>query len=128
MQMTYFSNRSLVAFIAIGMATAGEANQIFRLLNMTGSGIDGEIEFKDNDGKPSGKRIYIHLDLDRSNERHFDGWRSQPVEVYHVICQKDEATGVPVIRWMNATRQIVPDGQKLDMEAVWRVRDEFFRS
>jgi len=47
MQMTYFSNRSLVAFIAIGMATAGEANQIFRLLNMPGSGIDGEIEFKD---------------------------------------------------------------------------------
>lgn len=41
------------------------------------------------------------------------------------------------IRWMNVTRylknrsdkrsrQIVFGGQKLDMEAVWNVRDEFF--
>jgi hypothetical protein len=120
MQMTYFSNRSLVAFIAIGMATAGEANQIFRLLNMPGTGIDGEIEFKDNDGKPSGKRIYIYFGL---------AARISTTSMRTSISSSARRTrrpGVPVIRWMKATRQIVSDGQKLDMEAVWRVRDEFF--
>ena len=39
----------------------GEANQIFRPVTMFDYGIDGEVEFKDNDGKASGKRIYIQL-------------------------------------------------------------------
>ena len=39
------------------MAIAGEANQIFRPVTMFDHGIDGEVEFKDNDGKDSGKRI-----------------------------------------------------------------------
>ena len=45
--------------------------------------------------------------------------------------------GGQVIRWMNVTRylkarkdkksrQIIFDGEKLDMEAVWKVRDGFF--
>lgn len=136
------------------MAIAGEANQIFRPTTMFDQGIDGEVEFKDNDGKPSGKRIYIQLKsgnsyirtckgdgreiFDVSNERHLEHWLSQPVDVYLVIRQTDEATSGQVIRWMNVTRylkarkdkksrQIVFDGQKLDMEAVWRVRDESFR-
>ena len=32
------------------MAIAGEANQIFRPTSMFDHGIDGEVEFKDNDG------------------------------------------------------------------------------
>ncbi len=137
------------------MAIAGEANQIFRELTKFDYGIDGEVEFKDNDGKASGKRIYIQLKsgnsyvrtrksdgreiFDVSNERHLDYWVNQPVDVYLVIRQTDEASGVQVIRWMNITRylkarkdkrsrQIIFDGQKLDMEAIWRVRDEFFRT
>jgi WD40 repeat protein len=137
------------------MATAGEANQIFRLVPKSDDGIDGEIEFKDNDGKLSGKRIYIQLKsgdyyarstrsdgrevFDVLKERHLDYWVSHPVDVYLVIRQTDEATGGQTIRWMNVTRylktrkdkksrQIVFEGQKLDMEAVWRVRDEFFRT
>ena len=43
------------------MAIVGEANQIFRSLSMFDHGIVGEVEFKDNDGKASGKRIYIQL-------------------------------------------------------------------
>ena len=136
------------------MAIAGEANQIFRPVTMFDHGIDGEVEFKDNDGKASGKRIYIQLKsgnsylrtrkgdgreiFDVSNERHLEYWVSQPVDVYLVIRQTDEATGGQAIRWMNVTRylkarkdkrsrQIIFDGHKLDMEAVWKVRDEFFR-
>jgi hypothetical protein len=57
--------------------------------------------------------------------------------VYLVIRQNDELTGTQVIRWMNVTRylknrhdrtsrQIIFEGEKLDMEAVWKARDEFF--
>ena len=123
------------------MAIAGEANQIFRPVTMFDHGIDGEVEFKDDDGKASGKRIYIQLKsgnsylrtrkgdgsevFDVKDERHLTYWVSQPVDVYLVI------------RWMNVTRhlkarkdkksrQIIFTGEKLDMEAVWKVRDEFF--
>lgn len=135
------------------MAITGEANQIFRELAKFDYGIDGEVEFKDNDGRASGKKIYIQLKsgnsylrtrkrdgrevFDVSNERHLEYWTSQPVDVYLVIRQTDEMTGVPTIRWMNVThylnnrtdkksRQIIFQGEKLDMEAVWKVRDRCF--
>lgn len=135
------------------MAIAGEANQIFRPVTMFDYGIDGEVEFKDDDGKASGRKIYVQLKsgnsylrtrkgdgneiFDVSNERHLDYWISQPVDVYLVIRQKDEMSGDEAIRWMNVTRhlksrkdknsrQIVFAGEKLDMEAVWKVRDGFF--
>jgi WD40 repeat protein/RNase P subunit RPR2 len=135
------------------MAIAGEANQIFRPVTMFDYGIDGEVEFKDNDGKASGKRIYVQLKsgnsylrtrkgdgsevFDVSNDRHLEYWISQPVDVYLVIRQTDEFSGQQVIRWMNVTRyleartdkksrQIVFAGEKLDMAAVWKVRDGFF--
>jgi hypothetical protein len=135
------------------MAITGEANQIFRPVTMFDHGIDGEVEFKDNDGKASGKRIYIQLKsgnsylrtrkgdgnevFDVANNRHLEYWINQPVDVYLIIRQTDELSGQQVIRWMNVTRylkaradktsrQIIFDGEKLDMEAVWKVRDKFF--
>ena len=135
------------------MAIAGEANQIFRPVTMFDHGIDGEVEFKDNDGKASGKRIYIQLKsgnsylrtrkkdglevFDVSNDRHLDYWTSQPVDVYLVVRQTDELGGQQSIRWMNvseylnartdkSSRQIIFEGEKLDMEALYRVRDRFF--
>jgi WD40 repeat protein len=129
-------------------AICGEANQIFRELTKFDYGIDGEVEFKDNTGKPSGKKIYVQLKsggsylrqrkrdgkeiFDVKNERHLDYWVSQPVDVYLVVRDEEEA-----IRWMNLTRylngrkdktnrQIVFEGERLDFEAVWRVRDGFF--
>lgn len=135
------------------MATCGEANQIFRELNKFDYGIDGEVEFKDNDGRASGKKIYVQLKsgnsylrnrksdgseiFDVKTDRHLDYWINQPVDVYLVIRQTDEITGAQTIRWMNITRylkdrsdktsrQISFTGEKLDMEAVWRVRDQFF--
>ena len=64
--------------------------------------------------------------------RLLDYWVSQPVDVYLVIRDEQET-----IRWMNLTRylkerqdklsgQIIFQGEKLDFEAVWRVRDAFF--
>ncbi|MBN1342580.1 MAG: TIR domain-containing protein [Phycisphaerae bacterium] len=134
-------------------AITGEANQIFRELTKFDYGIDGEVEFKDDDGEPSGKKIYLQLKsgnsylrtrkadgtevFDVRNDRHLKYWVSQPVDVYLVIRQTDETTGAQTIRWMNVTRylrarkdkksrQIIFQGEELDMKAVWNVRDEFF--
>lgn len=135
------------------MAIAGEANQIFRELSKFDYGIDGEVEFKDRDGKASGKKIYVQLKsgnsylrtrrrdgsevFDVKDERHLTYWINQPVDVYLVIRQQDEMRGEETIRWMNVTRylkerqdkrsrQIVFTGEKLDRNAVWRVWDGFF--
>jgi WD40 repeat protein/RNase P subunit RPR2 len=134
------------------MAITGEANQIFRPTAMFDYGIDGEVEFKDDNGKASGNKIYIQLKsgnsylrtrkrdgseiFDVKKDDHLTYWISQPVDVYLVIRQTDEI-GASTIRWMNVTRylkqrkdkdnrQIVFKGEKLDMEAVWKVRDQFF--
>ncbi|MBC7966463.1 MAG: DUF4365 domain-containing protein, partial [Fuerstia sp.] len=77
--------------------------------------------------------------FDVKNERHLEYWISQPVDVYLVIRQQDEMSGDGTIRWMNVTRylndrrdkksrQIIFDGEKLEMEAVYKVRDGFFPS
>ncbi len=135
------------------MAVCGEANQIFRPVAMFDHGIDGEVEFKNNDGKASGKRIYVQLKsgnsylrtrqrdgneiFDVKDPRHLDYWISQPVDVYLVIRQKDERSGEETIRWMNVTRylknrkdktsrQIIFEGERLDMQAVWKLRDRFY--
>jgi hypothetical protein len=135
------------------MAIAGEANQIVRPVTVFDHGIDGEVEFTDNDGKASGKRFDIQRQSGNSclrtrkgdggeffnltNERHLECWISQLVDVYLVSRQTDEVSGQQVIRWMNVTRylkarkdkmsrQIIFAGEKLEMEAVWKVRDEFF--
>jgi hypothetical protein len=135
------------------MAVCGEANQVFRPVTMFDYGIDGEVEFRGDDGQPSGKKIYVQLKsgnsylrtrqldghevFDVRNRRHLEYWVNQPVDVYLVIRQTAERTGEAHIRWMNVTRylkerhdkrgrQIVFEGESLTMEAIWRKRDEFF--
>lgn len=135
------------------MAICGEANQVYRPVSMFDYGIDGEVEFRDDSGQPSGRKIYVQLKsgnsylrtrrsdsveiFDVKNERHLDYWLSQPVDVFLVIRQTDERTVEESIRWMNVTsylrnwkdkqsRQIVFDGELLTMKAVWSLRDNYF--
>lgn len=135
------------------LAICGEANQIFRPNTFWDHGIDGEVEFKDNDGRPSGRKIYVQLKsgnsylrtrrsdgrevFDVKNDRHLEYWVGQPVHVFLVIRQTDEQAGEQTIRWMNVTRyltdrkdktsrRIVFEGEPLTMEAVWKLRDEYF--
>lgn len=94
------------------MAVCGEANQIFRIIRPTPEfdyGIDGEVEFKDDDGNASGKKLYVQLKsgnsylrtrtsdgtevFDVKHDRHREYWVSQPVDVYLVIRQTDERGG-----------------------------------
>ena len=62
-------------------AITGEANQIFRELTKFDYGIDGEIEFKDNDGRPSGKKIYVQL---KSGNSYLRTRKSDGREVFDV--------------------------------------------
>jgi WD40 repeat protein len=116
-------------------AITGEANQIFRMRTQFDDGIEGEIEFKDDKGRPSGRKIYVHFG---SGGREVfdvqDEWTRQSADVYLVIRQADDKTGNQTIRWMNVTRalrahrspRIIFEGDDLTMESVWRLRDEFF--
>lgn len=134
------------------MSICGEANQLFHPVTMFYHGIDGEVEFKNNDGQASGKKIYVQLlksgntylsprdgsdVFDVQDPHHLDYWSSQPVDVYLVIRQTDDLHSGDTIRWMNLTRylqeredktsrQIVFTGEALDAPAIWRARDAFF--
>ncbi len=127
------------------MAICGEANQIFRPVTMFDQGIDGEVEFKKDDGKATGEKIYVQLKsgdsflrfrqrdqqliFDVKKPRHLEYWASQTADVYLVI-----RDGEGTIRWMNLTaylktrkdkksRQIVFTGEKLDAAAVLKARE-----
>jgi len=128
------------------MAICGEANQIFRPTTFFDFGIDGEVEFKGNDGNASGKKIYVQLKsgdsflrrrrrdnrviFDIQNERHIEYWQQQPCDVYLVI-----RTSEGEIQWMNLTsylkslpnkqsRQIEFTGERLNAFTLMRMRDK----
>ncbi|HEX8998362.1 MAG TPA: DUF4365 domain-containing protein, partial [Blastocatellia bacterium] len=124
-------------------AIAGEAGQIFRPTPNSDWGIDGEIEFKNNKGEASGRRVYLQLKSGDSylearkdgrevfkikKPRHAEYWTAQEYPVMLVIRTSDGQ-----IRWMNVTeylkkqgkvaRQIVFDGEPFTAASLWRMRD-----
>ena len=107
--------------------------------------LGAEIEFRDNEGRGSGKRIYLQLKAGDSHLRRRERdekeifqvkkewwgktWQSQPGDVYLVIRTSDA-----VIRWMNVTeclrkqgkktvKQIVFEGEPFTVLNLLRVRD-----
>ncbi len=126
---------------------AGEAGQIFRPIPNSDWGIDGEIEFKNDKGEASGKRVYLQLKSGDSylynrqrdeteiftikNPRHAEYWQSHEYPVMLVIRTSDGE-----IRWMNVTdylkkhgkqtKQIVFEGEPFTALNVSRLRDRLF--
>ena len=104
-------------------AIAGEAGQIFRQISNSDWGIDGEIEFKNDQGEASGKRVYLQLksgDLylyKRKRDgkeifakpRHAEYWHpdSQNYPVMLVIRTSDQQ-----IRWMNVSDYLAKHGKR----------------
>ncbi|MFN6483136.1 TIR domain-containing protein [Nostoc sp. DedQUE02] len=102
-------------------AIAGEAGQIFRQISNSDCGIDGEIEFKNDQGEASGKRVYLHFKSGDSylSKRKRDGkeifpkpphakyWHpdSQNYPVMLVIRTSDQQ-----IRWMNVSDYLAKHG------------------
>ncbi len=99
-------------------AIAGEAGQIFRPTPNSDWGIDGEIEFKDYNGRASGARVYLQLKSGNSylyqrqkdgsevfrikNPHHVDYWQKQPCPVMLVIRNANGS-----IRWMNISKYLL---------------------
>jgi small GTP-binding protein len=126
-------------------AIAGEAGQIYRQYTNSDHGIDGEIEFKNDKGQASGKRLYLQLKSGDSylRTRKSDGkeifrikkkrwaeyWIAQAYPVMLVIRTSDGE-----IRWMNVTdylqehgaktRQIVFDGEPFTALNVVKLRSK----
>ena len=125
-----------------------EAGQIYRGYTNSDHGIDGEIEFKDDQGRASGKRLYVQLKSGDSylkkrerdgaevfqikNPRWADYWQQQAYPVMLVIRTSDGE-----IRWMDVSAylkrasaggktvtQIVFEGERFDVMSVrqWRER------
>jgi Domain of unknown function (DUF4365) len=126
-------------------AIAGEAGQIYRGYTNSDHGIDGEIEFKDYEGKASGKKVYLQLKSGDSylttrktdgsevfpikNPRHADYWQQHAYPVMLVIRTSDG-----VIRWMDVSaylkaqkppvRQVVFQGEPFTALNLLRMRDK----
>lgn len=134
-------------------AIAGEAGQIYRQYTNSDHGIDGEVEFKDYEGKASGKRLYIQLKSGDSylrkrkeddaeiftlkKPRWADYWQRQAYPVMLVIRTSDGT-----IRWMDVSeylkretdeggkpvKHIVFDGEPLTASNLFRMRDTVLRA
>lgn len=130
------------------ISTAALAGQICREITVGDHGIDMEIEFKNDAGEASGRKVYLQLKsgdsyLTRrksdgaeifkiSKQRHAEYWQSQAFPVLLII---RNSTGEA--RWMEissylkratsngkAPRSIVFSGQRFDVMSVRRWRDE----
>ena len=115
-------NESL-ELILVGHAYSivGEAGHIFRQISNSDWGIDGEIEFKNDEGKASGRRLYLQLKSGDSylyqrrsdgkeifqirNPRHAEYWQAHEYPVMLVIRTSDGE-----IRWMNVTKYLRKHG------------------
>jgi HEAT repeat protein/predicted ATPase len=100
---------------------AAEAGHIFRPTINSDWGIDGEIEFKNDKGEATGRRIYLQLKSGDSylyqrkcdgreiftikNPRHVKYWQAHAYPVLLVI---RDSTGQ--IRWMNITEYLQQNG------------------
>jgi hypothetical protein len=142
-------NESL-ELILVGHAftIAGEAGQIFRPTPNSDWGIDGEIEFKDNEGKASGQRVYLQL---KSGNSYHRPRRRDEKEIFYIKepswAEYWQASKYPVmlvvrtsdgrIRWMNVTeylqhqsadtKQITFDGEPFTALNLSRLRDKLLR-
>jgi hypothetical protein len=145
-------SRELI-LVGHAFAITGEAGQIYRGYTNSDHGIDGEIEFKDDQGRATGKRLYLQLKSGDSylSKRQRDGaevfqiknarwatyWQQQAYPVMLVI-----RSSAGDIRWMDVSaylkresdngkkpvKQIVFRGEQLDVMSVRRRRDRTLRA
>lgn len=125
------------------ISTVGLAGQLCREFSVSDHGIDMEIEFKNDAGEATGKRLYLQLKsgdsylrsragdgaevFDLKKERHARYWAEQPVPVMLVIRTSDGR-----IRWMEVreylnqdtkAKHLVFKGERFDVMSVRHWRD-----
>jgi small GTP-binding protein len=129
------------------ISTVSLAGQLSREYNMSNHGIDMEIEFMSDVGEPTGRKVYLQLksrdsylkkrrgegaEIFTIKERHALYWMEQAFPVMLVIRNSEgEVRWMEVRDWLkhasdNGTKtvkQIVFDGERLDVMSVRRWRD-----
>ncbi|SPE34611.1 hypothetical protein SBA6_390004 [Candidatus Sulfopaludibacter sp. SbA6] len=137
--------RALVGEVISTVALAG---QISREFNVSDHAIDMEIEFKDDAGEATGKKLYLQLKSGDSylrqrrdevevfeikKERHAGYWMSQAFPVLLVIRDSEgEVRWMEVRDWLKravdsgkkAVTQIVFEGERFDVMSVRRWREK----
>ena len=138
-------DRALVGEVTSTVALAG---QIFREVTVSDHGIDGEIEFKDDNNNATGYKLYLQLKSGDSHlnkrkndnaeiftikkQRHVNFWMKQAFPVMLVIRNSKGET-----RWMEIrdllieeidngkkqVKQIVFKGERFDVMSIRRWRD-----
>lgn len=116
------------------MLLVNKAGQICEFSDNKKYAIDGEIEFKDDNGKPSGKRIYIQLKSGDSylklrqdgklsvfikKREHLEYWKQQLYPVYLII-----RDGKGKIYWKNVTEYLTKHPNKKTHTIVFSDEDE----
>lgn len=127
------------------LAITSEAGQFFRPTTWGDWGIDSAIEFKDDRGQASGKRVYLQLKPGKfyvqtgtvlnkevfaiNDERYAEFWRNQVFPVMLVISGPDGQ-----MRWMDVgaylnrhgtgTREILFDGEPFTALNIMRLKDK----
>ncbi len=131
------------------ISTVSLAGQISRELTVSDHGIDMEVEFKSDDGRATGQKVYLQLKSGDSylkkrksdgaeiftikDERHVRYWMAQAFPVLLVVRTSDGK-----VRWMEIrdylkresdngkklVKQIVFAGERLDVMSVRRWRDK----
>lgn len=139
-------DRALVGDVISTVALAG---QIIEEYSAKRYGLDMEIEFKDDDGKPTAKKLYLQLKSGDSHLRkrgrdgteifqihhadHAKYWMDQAYPVFLVIANSEGE-----VRWMEirdylkresdngqkVVKQIVFAGERFDVMSVRRWRDK----
>ena len=136
--------RALVGEVISTVALAG---QLCREFNVSDKGIDMEIEFKDDAGEATGRKLYLQLKSGDSylrerkadgaevftikDERHARYWMAQAFPVLLVIRTSDgEVRWMEVGDWLKRAtgngqkpiKQILFDGERFDVMSVRRRR------
>jgi hypothetical protein len=141
--------RALVGEVISTVALAG---QISREFNVSDHGIDMEIEFKNDAGEATGKKVYLQLKSGDSylrkrrsdgaevfeikKERHVSYWMAQEFPVILIIrTSKGKVLWMEVRDWLNRAsgkgqklvKQIVFEGARFDVMSVRQWRSEVLR-
>lgn len=130
------------------ISTTANAGQLYREFTVSDHGIDMEIEFKSDDGRATGKKIYLQLksgdsylkirksdgaEVFQVSKRHTDYWMSQAFPVFLVIRNsKGDIKWMEVRDWLrkhtnqgkSPIKQIVFEGERFDVMNIRKWREK----
>ena len=122
--------RALVGEVISTVALAG---QISREFKVSDHGIDMEVEFRDDAGEPTGKRLYLQLKSgDSYNSTDISYWKAQPVPVLLMLrAANGEVRWMEVSEWEKLAagsrehlKRFVFQGARFDVMTVRLLRDK----